>query len=605
MKDRSRKLTNKKEQHSFKNEKANNPLYLAINKIDNLKRAQNNFAKAIYLLDQSPIITLVIDLQQTITWANNSFCRFLGYKSVTENIIKRKLYDLIPLDFTQPFYEKIWQAATDMGYWEGQVSYFDSNNDQVFHWMKIFPFTNTAGRISSMGILLYDLSNTKMMKDEIKYLAYYDSMTSLPNNLALQEDITNFLHYNHQEIFHVIMVKITNLGKINVIHGTEVGDRIISAIIKRLEKYLSVECRLYRYVGDTFSLFSSRFKEDYLFFYQVESMNEDLSQPYIIEDKTIHVLFRFGISTYPYSGNSYIELVNKAEVALNDDTDKTSKIVFYTKEISNRFSAGQALIERLKIALEKDQLTMHYQPIISVKSGSINIYEALLRWNDEVLGYVSPVEIIQQAEANKMMNELGYYIIEKVFRQGLILKKIVSINLNLSQLEDPYFVSNVLSLVEKYQIAHANVAFELVEHVNLENSTQALRNLTSLAEYGFYIGLDDFGTGFSSFTLLNNLSIQFLKVDNSFVKDISLNLKRQNITKSIVDLCKNFSIYSICEGVETINDYYYIKGLSANYAQGYFFSKPLPIEQIEKMEEELLLKIKKINQDYEVKKTEE
>ncbi|MDE6357883.1 MAG: GGDEF domain-containing phosphodiesterase, partial [Eubacteriales bacterium] len=312
------------------------------------------------------------------------------------------------------------------------------------------------------------------------------------------------------------------------------------------------------------------------------------SSPIKINDKlTIEIGFSSGVARYPRDGKTFEELINKSDFMMyvNKKSFINRKIEFFDENMYDNLLYSEKVKSELKTALANNEFYMNYQPIVNSNYKIIKA-EALLRWNNKNLGFIPPDKFIKYLEETRQIIEVGYWIIEKVCQdisKFEIAKNNIQISINISplQLMLKDFVDNIKTIVEKYNISYNSLCFEITETVLLDNRQFVISNINMLKELGIKIALDDFGTGYSSFSYLRNYKLDILKIDKSFLKtNQKLDL---DIINQIKDLAHLLNMEVIIEGVETKEQFDIMCSINIDYLQGYYFSKPIILEEFEKM----------------------
>ncbi|GBF37080.1 putative bifunctional diguanylate cyclase/phosphodiesterase [Leptospira johnsonii] len=447
------------------------------------------------------------------------------------------------------------------------------------------------------GSLMKDTVTAVRKLDElIHYMANYDGLSGLPNRDLFLERLSNSLHElsMREEIlsFPILSLEATHLKQIRSNFGAHMGDLYLRALVQKLETMLGPETVLARTGDGEFSFFplpsSSQILETDSEIWAGKIQN-GVSSPLNVVDQQISSEIQIGISVFPYDGKSSDQLLWKSETALNQaKISRTSKIQTYSSEWKERMKEKYLLGKDLKLAISKNQLFIQYQPRIEVQTGKKISAEALLRWNHPEYGIISPTIFIPIAEESGIIGEMGEWVLSKSMedlgnwkKRGLPPIRI-SVNLSAKQLEDKNITKKVLDILEKNSLSVEDLELEITESSLITNIQSALEILGDLHSWGISLALDDFGTGYSSLSYLSKIPLKTLKVDQSFVRKILTDPNSLAISKTIVALGKSLGLRITAEGVETEVQMRKIKDLGCDEAQGYFLSKPIPLEELEK-----------------------
>ncbi len=445
------------------------------------------------------------------------------------------------------------------------------------------------------GSLMADTVTAVRKLDElIHHMANYDGLSGLPNRelfleklntslseLALKEDVLSF---------PILSLEVTHLKQIRSNYGLHMGDLYLRALAQKLETIIGPETILARTGDGEFSLYpvpsSSQVAEGDSEKWAEKIQTTASSQLFVV-DQTISSEVRIGISIFPFDGKSSDQLLWKSETALNQAKQAgTSKIQTYSSEWKERMKEKYLLEKDLRLAILKNQLFLQYQPRIELQSGKTVSAEALLRWNHPELGIISPTIFIPIAEESGFIGEMGEWVLNKSMEDLGEWKKKgrepirFSVNLSAKQLEDSDIVKKILYSIETNDLEVSDLELEITESSLITNIHSALEILGELHSWGIAMALDDFGTGYSSLSYLSKIPLRTLKVDQSFVRKILTDSSSLAISKTIIALGKSLGLRITAEGVETEEQLRKIKDLGCDEAQGFYYSRPVPLEEL-------------------------
>jgi len=314
-------------------------------------------------------------------------------------------------------------------------------------------------------------------------------------------------------------------------------------------------------------------------------MIEIISMPYVVNDIEIRLGASVGVSVYPGDAYDFDTLLSLADMAMYEAKKVKNSYAFFTKEMKEKNSANSEIEQELRSALQKNEIYMVYQPQIA-RDGTLHGVEALVRWENEKLGFVSPEHFIPIAEATGLILELGNYItnrslveIKKIYGElGKIFQ--LSINVSIVQLMENHFLKNLLNMIDRVQFDTSLLTLEITERLPIEDLDCVLPILKSLRAEGISLSLDDFGTGYSSLSVLSKLPIHELKIDKAFIDELLVSKKDKNLVKTIINIGKNFSMDVLAEGTESKEQIDKLKEYGCDIFQGYYYSKPLKKEDL-------------------------
>lgn len=424
------------------------------------------------------------------------------------------------------------------------------------------------------------------INNKIKSLIYYDELTQLPNRKLLFKICNELIKDNIK--FALIFVDLNKFKYINDVFGHSSGDQVLVEFSNRLKKCLKGKGIVSRYSGDEFIIIYSNYidNNELEAFYNNVILKE-FKEPIIFNNNKVFMDFAAGVSVYPKDGNNFNDLINKSDFMMysSKKNNKRAKLLFFNDVIYNEILEIETMKEDLKYAVDNNEFVLYYQPIVD-KNKAIKKLEALIRWNNRKLGYISPDKFIEYAEETGEIVKIGYWVIEDVcknfnelFKSDNMLK--VSINVSPIQLMEVDFVNKAEEILNKYNVTWKNLCLEITETAVLDENIIIRDNLLLLNKKGVKIALDDFGTGYASFSYLKKFKLDILKIDRIFIDNgLDIDYKIVDNIKSIANL---LNMETVIEGVEKEEQFNNLKSVGCEYFQGYYFSRPLPISEINKI----------------------
>lgn len=424
------------------------------------------------------------------------------------------------------------------------------------------------------------------INNKIKSLIYYDELTQLPNRKLLFKICNELIKDNIK--FALIFVDLNKFKYINDVFGHSSGDQVLVEFSNRLKKCLKGKGIVSRYSGDEFIIIYSNYidNNELEAFYNNVILKE-FKEPIIFNNNKIFMDFAAGVSVYPKDGNNFNDLINKSDFMMysSKKNNKRAKLLFFNDVIYNEILEIETMKEDLKYAVDNNEFVLYYQPIVD-KNKAIKKLEALIRWNNRKFGYISPDKFIEYAEETGEIVKIGYWVIEDVcknfnelFKSDDMLK--VNINVSPIQLMEVDFVNKAEEILNKYNVTWKNLCLEITETAVLDENIIIRDNLLLLNKKGVKIALDDFGTGYASFSYLKKFKLDILKIDRIFIDNgLDIDYKIVDNIKSIANL---LNMETVIEGVETEEQFNNLKSVGCEYFQGYYFSRPLPISEINKI----------------------
>ncbi|MBK8395411.1 MAG: EAL domain-containing protein [Leptospiraceae bacterium] len=432
-----------------------------------------------------------------------------------------------------------------------------------------------------------DVTERKKQQKLIDYLGHYDYLTGLPNrilfNKKLKQEIENIENENSK--IAILVIDLDNFKDVNDSLGHQIGDELLQVISQDISFTLTKEKSLARLGGDEFILFYKNPKtKNEIIAFALEILNVFVN-PFFIRVHELYTSASIGISIYPDDGNDITTLVKNAELAMYFSKSQGKNYFKFFEPNMSEAIQEKLLIELfLRTAIEKNELSLQYQPQINMEDNSLVGAEALLRWNNSQLGSVSPAKFIPIAEENGMIFPIGEWILTEVCAQIKKWQKLdfqaprISVNISVKQLEQGNLFNFVKKLIQETEIQASNLELEITESIIMHKTNHNIEILDGLKSCGIQLSVDDFGTGYSSLKYLTRLPIHKLKIDQSFVREIGKDTNEETVIISIIALAKSLGFSVIAEGVETLEHKSFLLKHGCPIAQGYLFSKSLSPE---------------------------
>jgi diguanylate cyclase (GGDEF)-like protein len=421
---------------------------------------------------------------------------------------------------------------------------------------------------------------TRAANQYIEHQACHDPLTKLPNRTFLLERLAQCLTEARQsgKLVGVLYVDLDRFKIINHSLGHVIGDRLLSAVADRLRNCLSTECMVARVGGNEFVCVVPDMSRSADASQAARAVLECLAKPYATESGPVSIGARIGISIGPVENEDASTLLEYAEVAVYRAKENDDKVQFFVKEM-NAFAVRRLTLENeLRTALEKQQFVLYYQPQVSLENGRIIGMEALVRWQHPQRGLVSPATFIALAEETRLIVAIGEWTLRtacmqnKAWQAAGLPARPVSVNISAHQITSPGFIDTVTRALRDSEQPPRLLELEVTEGVLLNDLTGTLKQLRKI---GISLSIDDFGTGYSSLSYLKNLPFNKLKIDQSFIKNITKSPYDEAITKAIITIAKSLDLKVVAEGVENIETYRYLQSAGCDAVQGYYNSKPL------------------------------
>ena len=451
------------------------------------------------------------------------------------------------------------------------------------------------GQLLGYSSFVRDITKRLERDELITHQAYYDPVTDLPNRHYFHDRLKQEIsRTSRNETYSaVFFVDFDHFKTINDSMGHSMGDLLLRQFAERLQNRLRQYDTVARFGGDEFVVLLEELDLDYeksqLQAAQVaRSLQLLLQKPFVLDETDYLLTCSIGITLFNDDSASEDELLKQADLALYQSKQKGRNLyTFFEQEMSNQASRHLQLLNSLRNAVTNDEMSLVYQPKVDMHTNTIMGAEALLRWNNNEFGFVSPAEFIPVLEGSSLISQVGHWVLDHSFAQlqqwyssGQWREDMgLAINISPKQLLDKSFVEQVEVLLAKHDIAASLIEFEITENVLVENTDKIATILTQLTDLGISFSIDDFGTGYSSLAYLKKLPIEVLKIDKSFIDHCTTEGNDQAIVRSILSICTELGLTSVAEGVEYQEQQQQLQNMGCDLLQGYLFSRPVPPEE--------------------------
>lgn len=434
-----------------------------------------------------------------------------------------------------------------------------------------------------------DITERKLNEEQLEYLATHDELTGLANRALFHDRLEQSLHYAHRSgrIVAVLLLDLDRFKIINDSLGHSFGDKLLSAVARRLDRVVRDTDTVARLGGDEFVLLLAEVAEADDVGLLASRILRDLAEPYRIEGREVALGASLGISLYPRDSDDGATLIRNADIAMyRAKQEGGGMFSFFSPEMNQRAMETMEIESALRLALERNEFTLHYQPKVDLESGRISGCEALIRWNHPRRGVVAPADFIPLAEETGLIVPIGTWVLREACRQlrawqaaGLSMTTSVAVNLSARQFRREDLPRLVREILAETGLEPRLLELEMTESMVMADHARVLSVMEELVRIGVRLSLDDFGTGYSSFAHLSRFPINHLKIDRSFIRQIVVDPNSATIATSIIAMAHRMRLRSIAEGVETEAQLAYLRKQGCDEIQGYLISRPLPAEE--------------------------
>jgi len=429
-----------------------------------------------------------------------------------------------------------------------------------------------------------EITDQKIAEERIQHLATHDGLTGLPNRVLFSHLLNSAIRMaqRYQRNFAVLFIDLDRFKFINDTLGHEAGDTLLKEIAARFKGVLRSSDVIARLGGDEFVVLVQEMNEPNQVAIVARKILDAAIRPVVLLGQECRVTASVGIAMYPVNGEDEQALMKNADAAMYHAKEEgKNNFQFYSKEISTQSQERLALESNLRLAMQRDEFSLHYQAKLDLEKGTITGVEALLRWNSSALGSISPVQFIPVAEETGLIIPIGKWVLLTACRQNIEWQNqglppiCMAVNLSPRQFDDSSLLNDIAATLHETGMDPHLLELEITESMLVHHPERAIKILTAIKQMGVRLAIDDFGTGYSSLGQLKNFPIDTLKVDRSFIRDLETNSADKTITEAIIAMGKTLSLTVVAEGVETQEQADFLRNHACDEMQGYYFSKPI------------------------------
>ncbi|MES9883547.1 MAG: EAL domain-containing protein [Sedimenticola sp.] len=531
---------------------------------------------------------VITDKDNHIIEVNPAFTRITGYSFDEVNKKDQKLLGSGQHDAS--FYSAMWNSLHKNSYWNGEIWNRRKSGEIYPGWMSISVIKNSADKIEYYVTVFNDISERKRSEEKIWHQANYDNLTGLPNRSLLFDRATELIQRGEREKISlaIVFLDLDRFKWINDTYGHSVGDELLRQVSKRITGCLRKSDTATRFAGDEFVIVLYPVFDNKNVAIVSGKLLAAISEPFGIMGRVINISASIGISTCPDNGTDIDDLIKKSDSAMyKSKTIGRNNFHFFDDEMQHYAQSQLQIQHDLTDSLRKSEFILHYQPVIDLQSSIIVGLEALIRWQHPERGLIYPDDFISAAESSGLITKIGSWVMDRACTQlNLWNNKFQSdfkmgINISIAQLRQVDYLANIPKQLARYHFKSGVVTLEIKESMVIEEMESLYADLHSLKESGLRLAVDDFGTGYSSMNYLRRLPVDDLKIDRSFIHDVTLTPENASLVKAIITMAHSLDLKVIAEGIESEDELKFLKEHGCEYGQGFLFSKPMPADDIE------------------------
>ncbi|WP_316368920.1 putative bifunctional diguanylate cyclase/phosphodiesterase [Candidatus Thiodiazotropha sp. CDECU1] len=529
----------------------------------------------------------VTDVDGNIVSTNPAFEAITGYSN--EEVMGQNPRLLKSGHHEDSFYRDMWNTLLKTGHWRGEIWNRRKNGDVFPEWLTISTVKDSDGDITHYVGVFTDISQIKEAQDQINFLAHHDALTQLPNRALFRERFQHALMHARREhnSIALLFLDLDRFKTVNDTLGHPVGDEVLLEVSRRMNRIIRASDTLARLGGDEFVLLLEEQTDAQHAVVVARKLIDLFSKPMIISEHELVVTASIGITLYPNDGEDPDMLIRHADRAMYEAKQQGRNTYrFFTRALSEGALERLVMENDLRRAISRNQLMLHYQPIVNLQTQQLHGIEALVRWQHPKQGLIAPGLFIELAEEIGIIGEIGQWVLRSACNQLASWDRDnfkvprISVNLSVQQIDREGLVDLVSEELKNSGLSPERLELEVTESMLMRNPDLSRAVLTELRTIGVKFAIDDFGTGYSNLAYLKLLPLDRLKIDQSFVQDIGQDANDEAIVRAIIAMSKSLGLEAVAEGVEKSSQADFLLKSGCDLSQGYLYSRPLPAEEI-------------------------
>ena len=551
-----------------------------------LRSEEQSNALLVQAINQSSNSVMVTDLHARIIYVNDAFVDNSGYER--EEILGHTP-KLLQSGKTPPEVYRQMRILLQRGEnWRGELINKRRDGSEFIETVTITPVRDSEGEIYRYMAVKEDITEMRRAQDSIERLAYFDPLTDLPNRRYFLDQLNRRIAHGkrHKGRFALLFIDLNRFKEINDSQGHVVGDQVLIQVAERFATQVRSEDVLARLGGDEFVLLIDETDPE-LIDALVGRLTSALRYGVRVNESRFEIGASVGVALYPLHGTNSADLLRHADIAMYQAKGGPGGMVIYDRAMSEKVEREVVVAARLQEALRSgDGLNLHVQAQVNLTTAELSGAEVLLRWEDELIGSISPADFIPIAEERGLIATLDRFVIEqscaaiaKWRAEGKAMTVPLSVNVSMPLFEEADFISWLADCMQRYAVDPRDIELEITESGLMHNPARALQVSSQLSTLGISLAIDDFGTGYSSLAYLKQFNAAKVKIDQSFIRHIEADERSQTIVKATISMVRELGMLILAEGVETDSEALFLQQHGCQFAQGYKYARPEPLTE--------------------------
>ena len=551
------------------------------------KAMEEQLRLAAKVLEATSEGVFITDAEQRLVHVNPSFTRLTGFEP--EDVLGKTPSVLSSGRHGPEFYAALWRSIHEQGYWRGEIWNRKKSGEIYAEWLNISAVKNEAGDVGNYVAVFSDITSRKQSEEKLNHRANHDTLTGLPNRALFLERLEHAMAraQRNQLTIAVLFLDLDHFKQINDSLGHLAGDALLQQVAERLHHAVRNEDTVARMGGDEFTLIVEDVNDFRDAATVAQKILRQFALPFQLNGQPHRVTTSIGISLYPGDGDSVAELLRQADEAMYAAKKQgRGSFRFASADLSEKAFEHQALEAALTRALAEERLEVHYQPIVSLTDGVVIGAEALLRWRHPDIGLMVPGQFLPLAIESGLIQSIGHWVMRTAFTQAVVWRAAghadvrLCVNVCRAELHHPDFLDGVEALLAETGLPANIIDFELPETLAMEASPLTIHSITALRGLGARVSLDDFGAGRTDFRTLRHTPVDVLKIAPDFIRDVTTNPDEAKLVRAATAAAHSLRMQVVAKAVETTDQFNFLRQHRCDSAQGYFFSRPVPAEEL-------------------------